>query len=733
VPHALSWVAGLLLCGAASAAEVPSDPAAALDAAIAAAETSLREGELQVAESHYRSALLEGWLLMGDLQATEGQLPLAGVSYRRASTSAVETRRALRSLALVHLQSGEAAEAVSLLTGVVGRSPEDVQARRLLAKALTAAGQLEQAVQVLEEAHAAAPDDLELTFALASEYLRLKKVDAADPLFARIVKERPLPQTHVLIGRTYRDFKEYGRARTELHAALRMDPATRRAHFYLGTLGLMEGGPGGLEEAIAEFRQELKLSPADPLASLRLGIALMENRQPAEALPALELAARSGPPEAETFYYLGRAQLVLDRPVEAVSSLRRALELAEGPSFREVQRRSIHYNLALALRQTGANDEAAAHFAEAELASARGAESARERLGRFLSDRLEPELTAAVDPFMEVPLVGLGAAERSALKQRATTALARAYLNLGVMQAQGEHFLRAAEHFEKAAEVAPDFPNVQYSLGVAHFNARQFDKAAGPLTRALAQRPDDAGLRRMLAVSWLNVEAYDKAAELLKDDPARFSDPSLEYAYGLALVRSGRAAEAEAVFARLLALHGESAELGVVMGQAHAQQGDYESAIETLQAALRRKPDVADANATLGVIYLKQGKLPEAEAALRGELRSNPGDLKSQHHLATVLDLEGRTEEALPLLRAVLKAKPDFADARYLLGKILLAGGAAGEAAEHLEAAARLAPEDANIHYQLGQAYQKLGRTDEAQQQFEIFRQIKDKRRGSTS
>jgi Flp pilus assembly protein TadD len=84
------------------------------------------------------------------------------------------------------------------------------------------------------------------------------------------------------------------------------------------------------------------------------------------------------------------------------------------------------------------------------------------------------------------------------------------------------------------------------------------------------------------------------------------------------------------------------------------------------------------------------------------------------------------------LLRAVLKAKPDYADARYVLGKILLARGDAAPAAEHLEAAARLAPEDANIRYQLGQAYQKLGRTDEAQQQFEIFRQIKDKRRGST-
>jgi len=48
------------------------------------------------------------------------------------------------------------------------------------------------------------------------------------------------------------------------------------------------------------------------------------------------------------------------------------------------------------------------------------------------------------------------------------------------MQAPGGALLTRAEHFESAAEVAPDFPNVQYSLGVAHFNAREFDKATGP-------------------------------------------------------------------------------------------------------------------------------------------------------------------------------------------------------------------------------------------------------------
>src|SRR5438309_290075 len=79
---------------------------------------------------------------------------------------------------------------------------------------------------------------------------------------------------------------------------------------------------------------------------------------------------------------------------------------------------------------------------------------------------------------------------------------------------------------------------------------------------------------------------------------------ALQYAYGLALVRAGRAAEAEPVFARLLARHGDTAELNVLLGQAHAQQGDYPSAIEALQRARQLKPDVAEASSTLGLIYM---------------------------------------------------------------------------------------------------------------------------------
>jgi tetratricopeptide (TPR) repeat protein len=702
-----------------------------LDRAIAAAEASLRDGESQTAESHYRSALFEGWLLMASLERFDGRLPEARDAFRRASTSAVENTRALQGLALAHLQMGEAARAEPILIQLARKSPRDVRTRRLLAQAWAAGGQPERSVKELEEARATAPGDLELAFALASGYLGLKKPDMAAPLFAQIVQARPTAPTHVLIGRTYRDFGEYERAGAELRMALKQDPRVRRAHYYLGNVMVAKKGRAGLEEAIPEFQAELKLAPLDPLANLELGMALVDLQRPEEALSPLEIAARSEPPQARTFFYLGRAQLGWGRPAEAVASLKRALDLVPQQGAAADQLRVIHNQLGQALRALGETQEAATHFAESERLSAQGSDAAREQMAQYMADVPEPEAAKTlVVPMIEAsPLAALSPPERLELEHRVTAALALAYLNLGVMHVQDKRFARAAEFFEEAAAVDPDLPPVQSSLGVAYFNAQRYDKATGPLARALAARPQDAGLRRMLAMAWLNTQTYDKAAELLKEDPELDTNPSLQFAYGLALVKSDRSAEAETIFTRLLARHGDSAELSVLLGQAHAQQGDFDSAIEALQRAIRLQPDVAEAHAALGVIYLRQGRLAEAEEALRAELKSHPGDLSSQQNLAIVLESEQRPDEALPLLRGVLKEKPESANARYLLGKILLAQGAASEAVEHLEAAVRLAPEDANIRYQLGQAYQRLGRTELAQQQFEVFRRLKDKSR----
>jgi tetratricopeptide (TPR) repeat protein len=574
---------GCLLAASGGAAASESDLPGRLEQAVSAAENSLRQGDLRAAENHYREALFDGWLLVGALERIEKRFPEARTAVRRASLFASDGREASRSLGLAHLQTGEPDEAVTVLAGLATREPQDVETRRQLAVALAAAGRHEQAVATLDEVSAKASEDPELAFLLGSQYLWLRNVDAAERLFAKAFAARPIPQSRVLIGRTYRDAFEYARARRELQAALRLDPKVRRAHYYLGMIILAEDmSADRIERAEAEFRQELTLAPGDPLASDQLGQLLLDSGRAAEALPVLETAVRG---DARSLYlsHLGRCQLALERPAEAVVSLRRALELAEQQGASEEERERIHYQLGSAARLMGAGPEATAHLAEARRLFAVRNQAAS-------SGTTSPE-SAFTAPLLEASaLTGLTPPQRLELRRHVDASLARVYFNLGVIQAQdgavppAERFARAAESFQKAAEIDPAFPQVQASLGIAHFNARQFDKATEPLARALAASPGDGSLKRMLATAWLDTQVWAKAAALLNDDPELANDPTLQFARGLALLRSDRAAEAEKVLAALLAAQGDSAELLALLGEARAELSrnpEAERALET--------------------------------------------------------------------------------------------------------------------------------------------------------
>jgi Tfp pilus assembly protein PilF len=246
----------------------------------------------------------------------------------------------------------------------------------MLARVLDARGERTQAVARLDEGLPLADGDPEMTFLLATEYLWLKQVDTAARLFAKVVEARPIPQTRILVGRAYRDAGEYGRARVELLAALRQDPAVRRAHYYLGMVALADAATGEpLKSAEAEFREELKLVPDDPLTNDQLGLALLDAIRPEEALPLLETAVR-GEPRALFLLHLGRCQLALDRPAEAAASLRRALSLAAEQGTGDLELEQIHYQLGQALRRTGAQAEAADQLAHAGKLAARRHETA---------------------------------------------------------------------------------------------------------------------------------------------------------------------------------------------------------------------------------------------------------------------------------------------------------------------------------------------------------------------
>lgn len=714
---------------------------ATLERALAEAEAALRQGEKELAESRYRTALLEGWLLLGSLHVTTGDLPAASEAFDQAGTVSLRTRRATLARSVLYLELGQTRQAIGLLRDLVARSPEDLEARRLFARALMADGQPQEALQELEALGNAAPEDLENAFTLATGYLRLDQPERAAELFDDIARTQGSPQAWILVGRTYRDFGEYQRARAALRAALELDPRAPRAEYYLGTVELMDEGRAGLDAAESHFRRELELRPDDPVTNLFLGLALVEGRRYDDAIAPLEIAAGIEDPQADALHFLGEARLGLGRLDEAEQALRRAIELAgggpdegsggEAGGGRPDQLSSIHYQLAQTLRRRGEEAEARHHFERAQHYAAELATDSRDRLARYLTsaDDREERADLFVSMVQSLALPGLSGERAADLGRQVRQTLARAYLNLGILEVQSQRPATATDLLLTAAGLAPELPQLQRSLGVAAFQAERYEEAKEPLARALEGQPADRALRNMLAMAWLNTEGYERAAELLAADPQRSLSPQLEYAYGLALVRSDRAEEAQPIFDRLLRQHGDWPELNVLLGQAHAQRGDYPAAERFLRRALELEPQVAEAHGSLGLLYLRQGKLDAAQDELEQEVTAHPADPQSRFHLATVLDLNQQAGAAREQLRRILDRAPNHGDARYLLGKILLTAGEAEAAAEQLEVALKLQPEEPNVHNQLGQAYQKLGRREAAAERFAAFRELKAKQR----
>ncbi|MGH8459824.1 MAG: tetratricopeptide repeat protein, partial [Nevskiales bacterium] len=230
-------------------------------------------------------------------------------------------------MALAHLRRGHAEDALPVLRQYLTDHAADFAARTLLAHALNALGKAEEASWELKDSLQSSPDNPELLYALASTQLAVRQVQEATFHFGRLKALRPIPATHVLIGRTYRDFGYYREAEAELLHALEVTPRVRRAHYYLGTIYLQSEGSKKLEEAPAEFEKELRLAPADYLTNLYLGIARVALRQYPAALPPLQRAALAAPREANPHFFLGQAYYFLGNAPAAVRTLRKALKL----------------------------------------------------------------------------------------------------------------------------------------------------------------------------------------------------------------------------------------------------------------------------------------------------------------------------------------------------------------------------------------------------------------------
>ena len=227
--------------------------------------------------------------------------------------------------ALIHLQRGQE-------LGISG-SPESLQsAKYTLGLLLVHNGQFDRAAEILVTALGPAPLDNNVEIALGLALLRRPLLpEQIDP--GQIALLTSAGKIAALLQNS-----QYDTAFLQFKPLLQQYPSTPFLHYAYGTalMALSE-----FDEASAQMRAEIPISPSSDLPWVRLASIALRQHNPAAAIPSARRALALAPDSAEAHYLLGRASLETGDQAAAVKELEVAARLS--PDSPE-----IHFNLARA-------------------------------------------------------------------------------------------------------------------------------------------------------------------------------------------------------------------------------------------------------------------------------------------------------------------------------------------------------------------------------------------------
>lgn len=235
-----------------------------------------------------------------------------------------------------------------------------------------------------------------------------------------------------------------------------------------------------------------------------------------------------------------------------------------------------------------------------------------------------------------------------------------------------------------------------------------------PLRAAVIRAPDDPGPRLALGEALLRLGRAPEAEMVLR----RAADLAPDHGaarrlLGRALRSAGRAAAAEAAFRAAISLDsGDAAscnDLGILL----ARTGRLAAAVPFFEMAAARDPGGASAHANLCAAYGELGQLEAAVVSGRRAVALDPGHANAHANLGTVLDRLGHPDRAVAAFAAALSASPRHVNARANLGLALTRLGLFEEGLAALGAALRAEPGHAQAQLSLATTMLLLGRLEE--------------------
>jgi len=182
-----------------------------------------------------------------------------------------------------------------------------------------------------------------------------------------------------------------------------------------------------------------------------------------------------------------------------------------------------------------------------------------------------------------------------------------------------------------------------------------------------------------------------------------------------ALKALGRLEEAERCAREAVRRRPDLAEAQCNLGAVLLEQDRLAEAEAACRRALELKPELAEALSNLAAILLRQDRVEEARICCEEAVRLKPSAPEALNNLGNVWFRQGRLAEAKAWFRRAIQADPNYFEARLNLAGVLRELGQLPEAIASGREAVRLRPASAEAHNNLGDALRAEGRVEQAQ------------------
>ncbi len=326
------------------------------------------------------------------------------------------------------LQKGDAAGAAAVARGVLAATPDDIEARHLLALALSALGESDEAAAAFEAVAAVHPRKDVILINLGNHWRRGGRLDAAVDAYERAVGAAPASvQALAALGSVRAMQGHPQRAADAFEAVLNLDPGNSAA---LNGLGNLEAAKGRHAGAAGFFAKAIDAAPQSPAAYVNRGASLRQLGRLDEALSDHDRAVALAPGLAEAAFQRAATLRVGGRFDEAAASYRSALGLA--PARTDIHREyaALMFETARASDAFGVLDAVIARQPSATLLTTRG------ELSLLVGDMGGAAASArgalALDPNYAAALGLAAKAARHAASMEEALDLARRSVNLAL-------------------------------------------------------------------------------------------------------------------------------------------------------------------------------------------------------------------------------------------------------------------------------------------------------------